>query len=300
MTAEKLSLETLPPRVLVVDDDSMLRNLLFEVLSYEGYTVEAAIDGEDALRRLAAASFDLVITDVVMPGISGVDVLRTARRRYPDIDVIVMTGYASIETAIRSIRLGAVDYITKPFNIEYVRVLVAKTIEISRLRRAQRDAVVMSDLAGIDISTGLYNRPLFIDLLQGELRSAAQSRHDLSLIVIELLSPCKDDGSGEAASCAEWITLPARTLRRLVRPGDQVGRLGPLSFGVLLPGMASTDVFFEQDRLRYGLRRAFRDKSIPISVAVGSATYPSDAQDMHSLLHVAEREALSFPVADDE
>ncbi len=107
-----------PARVLVVNDGTMLCNLLYEVLSAKGNTIDRAGTGEEAPDTLDIAPCGLVITDVVMPGLSGGGgVLRGARRKHPDIDVVAMTRYATPDAAIRSIRLRAGDYITKPFTL---------------------------------------------------------------------------------------------------------------------------------------------------------------------------------------
>ena len=274
-------------RVLVVDDDTMLRNLLYEVLSAEGHAVDRASTGEEALDMLDVAPYDLVITDVVMPGISGVDVLRGARRKYPDIDVVVMTGYATVDTAIRSIRLGAVDYITKPFNLDHIRVLVSKTVELRRMREERVHAVETSEQAGIDVASGLYNRKLFLDLIQGELTTAARAKHAVSLVVLELMAGADDQF--DPNSWMKWITMTAWTLRRIARANDRIGRLGPTTFGVALSDIDTIDVMIEQERITSLLANALQTKTFALRVLAGSATYPHDEQDVLSLLHAAER-----------
>ncbi len=123
----------LPARILVVDDEESIRDLLRLVLTGEGYSVVTANDGEEAIKHLEARRFDIVITDLVMPGVNGVEVLRAAKRIDPNYPVMVITGYPSVETVTKLVRLGAGDYLTKPFNIDVVRVTVAKLLETSRM-----------------------------------------------------------------------------------------------------------------------------------------------------------------------
>lgn len=290
MMTETHATEAPPPRILVVDDDAMLRNLLADVLTHEGYIVDVAACGEDALARLDVQPVDLVITDVVMPGISGVDVLRNARRKFPDLDVIVMTGYASVDTAIRSIRLGAVDYITKPFNIEHIRVLVGKTIELGRVRSANRSADEIGAQAGVDITTGLYNRALFLEVLDGELHSAIRSSRNLSLLVIDLI----ESQQGAPLDSLAWdrlVTLASWSLRRTIRPGDRLGRLGPERLAIILPDLSPLDMALERDRLLSELRHSFRTQGFSVRVSMGGSTYPSGTTNMTALLELAERAA---------
>ncbi len=125
--------ESRPARILVVDDEESIRDLLRLVLTGEGYSVITANDGKEAIEYLEAQRFDLVITDLVMPRVNGVEVLRAAKRIDPNYPVMVITGYPSVETVTKLVRLGAGDYLTKPFNIDVVRVTVAKLLEMGRM-----------------------------------------------------------------------------------------------------------------------------------------------------------------------
>ncbi len=125
--------ESRSARILVVDDEESIRDLLRLVLTGEGYSVVTASGGEEAIEYLEAQRFDLVITDLVMPTVNGVEVLRAAKRIDPAYPVIVITGYPSVETVTELVRLGAGDYLTKPFNVDVVIVTVAKLLEMGRV-----------------------------------------------------------------------------------------------------------------------------------------------------------------------
>jgi len=126
-------------RILVVDDDEVARKNLVRLISKDGYRVSAARSGPIALSLLSEKEFDLVLTDLVMEDIGGLDVLARAKDKYPDIEVIVVTGYASIPSAIEAIKKGAYHYLEKPFRADEVRHLVRQAIEKRRLRRQVRD-----------------------------------------------------------------------------------------------------------------------------------------------------------------
>ena len=121
-------------RILVVDDEDFIRVILTEILTEEGYAVTTAFDGEQAVELLGRQTFDLVITDLQMPGLDGAEVLRAANRIDPTYPVIMITGYPSMETVARSVREGAADYITKPFNVQVVRDTVARFMVRRRAR----------------------------------------------------------------------------------------------------------------------------------------------------------------------
>ena len=101
--------------ILVVDDESTTQDTLGLFLETEGYRVAIAGSGEEALTRIEPQEFDVIVTDVVMPGVGGLEVLERSRARNPGAAVILMTGHATVETAIEALRKGACDYLQKPF-----------------------------------------------------------------------------------------------------------------------------------------------------------------------------------------
>ena len=121
-------------RVLVVDDEQSMRDLLAIMLRQAGYDVTTADGGEAAIERLKAESFDLVLTDLRMRKVDGLAVLKAAKEHAPRTVVLVVTAYASTETAVEAMKLGAYDYITKPFKLDELKVTVANALERHRLR----------------------------------------------------------------------------------------------------------------------------------------------------------------------
>jgi len=121
-------------RILVVDDEKSMRDLLSITLAKEGYDVLTAAGGEPAIEALHRESVDAVITDLRMPKVDGLQVLRVAKEISPDMAVIVITAVASTETAVEAMKLGAYDYITKPFKLDEVNLIVRNALERKRLR----------------------------------------------------------------------------------------------------------------------------------------------------------------------
>ncbi len=126
-------------RILIVEDDPGLRFTMTDTLEEAGFAVAAADNGAEAIRRLASETFDVVLTDLRLPGRDGMDVLREATTKIPAPSVITMTGYGSIESAVAAMKLGAEDYLTKPFSMEEVLLLIAKVLRIRTLEEENRE-----------------------------------------------------------------------------------------------------------------------------------------------------------------
>jgi excisionase family DNA binding protein len=117
-----------PARVLVVDDEQIVRDLLLVTLASAAYEVESAPDGARAIQMLRAAPFDLLITDVRMPGVDGLAVVREARRQSSTMAIVIITGASSEAIAIEAINLGVNGYLTKPFGVERVLAVAARAL----------------------------------------------------------------------------------------------------------------------------------------------------------------------------
>jgi excisionase family DNA binding protein len=116
------------PRVLVVDDEASIRDLLSKTLALAEYDVDLAPDGRTALERLRIIPYDLLITDLKMPGVDGLAVIREARRMKADMPVIIITGFSTEASAIEAVNLGVSGYLTKPFRVPRVLAAAAKAL----------------------------------------------------------------------------------------------------------------------------------------------------------------------------
>ncbi len=122
------------PSILVADDDPVARDLLAEVLSKEGYQVRVAAGGLECVELARSAAVDLALVDLRMPDLDGLEVLRQLLSLHPELPVLLLTAFATVETAIEAIRAGAYDYLSKPFRMEEIRLVVRRAIEQRRLR----------------------------------------------------------------------------------------------------------------------------------------------------------------------
>jgi len=125
-------------RMLIVDDDRIILESLSEFLKLEGYEVETAVGFQPALKALERRPFSLVLTDVNMPGEGGFELLRVIRDRYPDVVVVIITGYGTIESAVEAIKMGAYDYLTKPIVDDVIRLVVERALRQHALVRENR------------------------------------------------------------------------------------------------------------------------------------------------------------------
>ncbi len=122
-------------RVLVIEDDDTVRDVLRSFLSEKGFEATLAQNGETGLDMLRAEKFDLILTDLVMPGVTGMDVLKEVLASKVSIPVIVMTAFGTVQTAVEAMRLGAFDYLTKPFNLDELMIVIEKALSVSKLQK---------------------------------------------------------------------------------------------------------------------------------------------------------------------
>lgn len=120
-------------RIMVVDDDESVREVVRDMLVREGYVVDTAVDGRDAQARILAGGYHLIITDLMMPGADGLEVLKSALSLDPDTSVIIITAYATLQSALEAVREGAYDYVTKPFRLEEMLVTVGNAFKRTKL-----------------------------------------------------------------------------------------------------------------------------------------------------------------------
>lgn len=120
-------------KILIVDDEENIRNLLYKVLNKAGYRIYLAEDGESALKIITNISIDIVVTDIKMPKMNGIELMEKARQIDSEIEFIIMTAFATLETAIAALKFGARDYVTKPFDIEEIVASVSRVSQTLRM-----------------------------------------------------------------------------------------------------------------------------------------------------------------------
>ena len=139
MTEQTSATESDRPHCVVADDEPRLRQVLGRLMRQEGFTCHEAASGVEGLELVGRLPVSLVLTDLRMPHMDGLELLRELRARHPDVAVVMITAVADVDMAVRALTLGATDYLTKPFNLDEVRARVAQAMEKRRLRLEIRD-----------------------------------------------------------------------------------------------------------------------------------------------------------------
>lgn len=168
------------PRVLLADDDDAFRRVMASELTRRGYGVVAAASGREALTQAAQINPDVILLDLRLPDMDGIEVLGQLRERYPSAGVVVLTGHGTIDTAIRAIRLGAYDYLEKPCPIAKLEMAIQKTCEHTRLVRRQR--VLEDGYSAPSVTTGIVGTSAaFLKLMENVARIA---RTDATTLIL--------------------------------------------------------------------------------------------------------------------
>jgi two-component system response regulator HydG len=199
-------MSTRRPRLLVVDDDRAILTLIGTVALAEGFDVATTVDGFDAMAQLRHRPADLVLVDLQMPGITGLDVLRAIREICPRSRVVLMSGYATIDSAVEAVKLGATDFFTKPFDLQRLRQLLASVHEDSARRR---DLLAMEgDVAQHLEFCGMVGRGAVMHDVFGLIRRLAP--HARTALITG------ETGTGKELAARALHALGPRSSRKLV------------------------------------------------------------------------------------
>jgi putative nucleotidyltransferase with HDIG domain len=200
------------PRVLVVDDEKFIRDIIADFLGMEGYIVRTAEDGSSAVTELERARYDMVISDLKMPKMGGLDLLKEVARVHPDTLTVIMTGFGTVETAIDAMKKGAYDYILKPFKVEEIVHIVQRGLEKRRL--AAENLRLREALSLYKVSEAIA-ASLSLDEVVATLADSALSEVRSDVVMTWLA-----DGEGQFA-------LRSLNCSSLVEPGEELGELDP-------------------------------------------------------------------------
>jgi len=215
-TAEKTGAEKTGPRLLIVDDEETIRDLLVEGLGDEGFKCATSNNAGEALAMAGREVFDLVLSDIDMPGGSGVQLLQDLKKMNPDLDVIMVTGVVDIETAVSAIRMGASDYVTKPFNLDEVMIIIERTLEKRRLVRENLDYQRNLESKVQERTFELRRKNSEIEELFTELKTAFEEVRHSYQDILEALMAALDtrdtETQGHSLRVAEYTVAMARKL----------------------------------------------------------------------------------------
>ncbi len=285
-------------RILVVDDEEIVRDMLSDALSHDGYNVQVAKDGEDAIKQIENAPFEIVITDLKMPGIDGLEVLKYAKKTNPDICILMITAYGTVGSAVTAMKLGAYDYICKPFELCEMKIIIEKAIERQRLLHESRLVESYKFLSITDCLTKIYNCRYFDEFIDREIERVKRSSGVFSLVFVDVDNFKQyNDVNGHIAGDNILREL-AEVLLASTRKTDFAVRHGGEEFVLVLPDTtiegalhlaSSTAQVIQSKKWRYV--SALPKKRITVSMGV--VTFPRDALIKEVLIKKAD-EAMYY------
>ena len=234
--------------VLVVDDEDIVREPISAMLEHLGFTVDTAASGQEALEKFRNSSYSFLLTDIRMPGIDGLELIRTIKEKFPDICAIAMTGYTREYKYVETINAGATDFINKPFGIEEIEAKVKRGIIERNIRQE------LNRLSITDALTGLYNQRHFYDRLNEETARAERQNHELALILLDLDDfKAYNDSFGHLAGDELLQKVGAVINSKMRQNVDSGYRYGGDEFAVMLIEADNTVAEMMSNRIQSGI-----------------------------------------------
>jgi diguanylate cyclase (GGDEF)-like protein len=276
---------------LIADDDPDFRRMLVRRAERMGVDISEVSDGTKAIEALRSSSFDVLILDLYMPGQTGLEVFEAARRLDPEIQALVLTGNATVETAVDALRSGAYDYLVKPleslavFELSLTRALEHRHL----LRENARLFAEVERLAITDPLTGLFNRHKLNESLVVEVERGLRYDRPLAAIMIDLddLKRINDRLGHPMGDMV--LKQVAQGIRSQIRKVDIATRYGGDEFLILLPEADVAEAKRVADRIYHRIQEVPFEGDLPISASIGVAQLASDVETPDSFLHEVDR-----------
>ncbi|MGD8621156.1 MAG: diguanylate cyclase [Anaerolineales bacterium] len=294
MTASSESQDSPVGRILIAEDDPDFRRLLSRRAERMGLRIVEAEDGREALEALEQDEFDALVLDLYMPVHNGFEVIAAAREKDPDIQALVLTGSASVESAVEALRAGVYDYLTKPFDS-------MTTFELALTRALERRFLINENkrlfeenqrLAVTDPLTGLHNRHKLQESLTTELERAKRYGRPLSMIMIDMDDlKSINDTHGHAVG-DEALRVVGQAIMRCIRKVDMGTRFGGDEFLVLLPEADEQEAATVAERVDTEIR-SIDFHAGPLSASIGVAQWKESYAEPEDFIHAADEAMYS-------
>jgi diguanylate cyclase (GGDEF) domain len=240
-------------QIMVVDDEEGILLLMESELQDHGYNVTCCADPEQAIEKIKKVVYDLIITDLNMPNIPGVKFVKKIKEISPKTDVVVMTGFPSVETSVECMKNGASDYLAKPIDLEYLNIIVEKSLYKRALEKRAAEREYFEHISRVDGLTGLYNRKFFHELLDAEISRSDRYKFSFSLIMIDIDDFKKINDNYGHQSGDNILKEIASILKSLVRKTDPAVRYGGEEFAIILSQTAREHDRVFADRIVKGV-----------------------------------------------
>jgi diguanylate cyclase (GGDEF)-like protein len=278
-------------KVLIIDDEQAIRELLLDFMDVLGYEAKAVETGEEGIQEARKEKYHIVLTDLFLPGMNGIDVVREVKAISSTNIVMVMTAHGSMQAAVESIREGAYDFIAKPLDLDSIRLRIEKALEYKNLFA---ETLEYKKRATVDGLTGLWNFVYFQELLQKEIERSKRYKYSISLVMIDLDNfKIYNDTQGHIAGNYVLMQI-AGIFKNFIRKSDTVSRYGGEEFVIILPHTKKQEAHNFCDRLRKIISKSHFDgeHEMPggkITISSGIASFPDDAGTAEELIDHADK-----------
>ena len=263
-----------PQNLLIVDDDAAVCRVLSIMLSDLGYEVVTETDGRKALAILREGEFDVVLLDIVMPDVNGLELIDQIREHFNVLPILVVTAYGSAELTVDAMRRGATDFVTKPVDATLLDLRIRSAFDLEQTRR----------MANTDGLTGLYNHRYLHERLKHEIGRAERYARPLSVVMADL-DHFKSFNDAHGHPCGDKALIAvAGTLRQVSRASDILARYGGEEFTLILPETTADEARVVAERARQcvaALDLADQGEGAPhLTLSLGVAAYcPGDSTE---------------------
>ena len=269
-------------RILIVDDEYDVRNSMNAYIRHSGYETHMVTSAEDALELFKKETFDVVITDILLPGIGGLELTKRIKKNHVT-DVIVMTGYSGDYSYEEAINTGASDFVIKPVRLEELMLRLKRVLrEREFTKERQRMMKKLQKLATTDGLTELYNSRSFFDQLASEIDRSSRYRHSLALLLLDI-DHFKDynDRFGHLEGDKVLVRF-SQVIKSCLRANDSAYRYGGEEFTVILPETGAEEAKTVAQRIRNALET---EKFLPVgeeaikkTISIGVTQYQPDEE----------------------
>lgn len=283
---------------MIIDDDPDLRKTLSDILRAKGYETLAAKNGAEGLDLLKQYSVDVVLIDLGLPDIPGIELLNTVKASFPSTEAIILTGNATLDSAIEATNRGAFSFLLKPYDIDQLILHIKRAIEkreaeikilmqSAELKKINAELMVLYAKANIsslhDSLTGLANRRFLEVQLEKIYESAKRYGQQFSVIMLDIDYFKKYNDTHGHVEGDRTLVKVAHMLLKVMRMADYVFRYGGEEFLVMLPGTDIANASKAAERLR-----SVVESEAGLTVSLGVASYRESLQDKEALIREAD------------
>ncbi|ACK68648.1 response regulator receiver modulated diguanylate cyclase [Gloeothece citriformis PCC 7424] len=281
--------------ILIVDDISKNLQLVVEILDEVGYATTFAISGKQALERVKIAHPDLILLDLMMPEMNGLQVCEKLKSdaNYAEIPIIFLTASDEQEDLLQAFKMGAVDYVTKPFKSGELLARVKTHLELKRTKDALKMAYAeLEKLANTDPLTGVANRRALLNFGEQEFYRAQRYHCPFSLLIIDLdyFKKINDSYGHDIGDLA--LKTVTEAVNKAIRKIDLLGRFGGEEFVVILPGTKLKDACIVAQRicrLISEVSLSVEQKTLNMTASIGVAAYNKKDKTINEIIHRADQ-----------